>query len=409
MKLKVFHAKDGDCLMLSSSDGANVLIDGGRTDSFQQTTWRELQRLAKAEQAIDLLVVSHVDADRISGVLWLLNVVADWERYKHQIWHNSWRAQLGDLASEVENFAHALGTALLARPDGVDDDSDALVTARMIAQSIPQGVELRRVIDEATPIPRNNGFGELVLLEPASPHVECLGSMELTVLGPAKKHLNALKREWRAWLDDLAVPVVTPTTRVYASGDDPVGASLSALVAPLEQFVAASKIIEKTNPSKVSAPNRASITLLAEERGHTCCLLTGDAAEEELLEGLEAAGRLDKGPFHCDILKVQHHGSEHNLSKEFASAVLADHYVFCADGNHHNPEPSVVKTTIETRSNACPDPFTIWFNCSPERTLKSRRKSMAAAIAEAKRGLKGRGGCSVKVLSDQKPYLEIEV
>ena len=64
--------------------------------------------------------------------------------------------------------------------------------------------------------------------------------------------------------------------------------------------------------------------------------------------------------------------------------MLADHYVFCADGAHANPNPSVVKTLLETRLMDA-RPFTVWFNCSVERTLPQRRKAMRAALHEAHR------------------------
>ena len=161
----------------------------------------------------------------------------------------------------------------------------------------------------------------------------------------------------------------------------------------------------------MTPPNRASITLLVEEAGRTL-LLTGDAAEEEILEGLTAAGHLSDGaPFWCDVVKVQHHGSEHNLSRVFASRVLADQYVFCADGAHANPNPAVVRTLLETRIEADPDrPFTVWFTCSAERTLPARRTAMRAALKEARR-LESRHTeqVSVRVLEDDQPFLEIEV
>jgi glyoxylase-like metal-dependent hydrolase (beta-lactamase superfamily II) len=84
VKLKVFSASDGDCLMLTSSDGHHALIDGGRGESFRKQTWPALQALAKADEAIDLVVVSHIDADHISGILWLMKAVAAWSVYDYQ-------------------------------------------------------------------------------------------------------------------------------------------------------------------------------------------------------------------------------------------------------------------------------------------------------------------------------------
>ena len=111
------------------------------------------------------------------------------------------------------------------------------------------------------------------------------------------------------------------------------------------------------------------------------------------------------------MIKVQHHGAEHNLSERFASRVLGEHYVFCANGAHDNPDPSVVKTIVETRAAGDPRPFHLWFNCSAKRAGSDRqRRAVRAAIAEARRGA-GRhpGRLTVHVLPDDKAFFEIEI
>ena len=50
-----------------------------------------------------------------------------------------------------------------------------------------------------------------------------------------------------------------------------------------------------------------------------------------------------------DVLKVQHHGSENNLDANFARQVSADHYVFCGNGSHGNPEESVIQDIFNSR------------------------------------------------------------
>ena len=79
MRLRVFFASDGDCLLLTSADGRHVLVDGGRSGTFRENTRPHLDELAAADEPLGLLVVSHVDADHISGVISLLEEVAAWE------------------------------------------------------------------------------------------------------------------------------------------------------------------------------------------------------------------------------------------------------------------------------------------------------------------------------------------
>jgi hypothetical protein len=442
VKLKVFFASDGDCLLLTSGDGHHVLVDGGRRGSFEQQTRPLLLDMAASKTAIDLVVVSHIDADHISGVISLLEDVAAWAVHDFQVnegqnasfpepqrrrppeikglWHNSWRAQLGDLAGPINALAVTVSEAMeLASPsaaNGSDAARRALESVAELAESIPAGIKLLRLVEDQTPISRNASFGTKLVRLRRPVHTEQIGTTALTVLGPSDKHLKRLRDEWRDWLERQL-----HSARSGSGGGDGAGlgngdlqlasgvpASLDEARTVIGSIATAAEIIENTNSAMVTPPNRASITLLAEEHGRTC-LLTGDAAEEELLDGLSAAGCFANGPFRCNVVKVQHHGSEFNLSKVFASKVLAEHYVFCADGAHGNPNPSVVKTIIESRLKAA-DPFTISFNCSERRTIPQRRKALGAAIGEARDAAsRHRDRITVKVLEDALPFFEIEV
>ena len=53
---------------------------------------------------------------------------------------------------------------------------------------------------------------------------------------------------------------------------------------------------------------------------------------------MDADGRLE-----VDVLKVPHHGANNSFSDAFVERVRAANYVFCGDGEHHNPEPEVVQ------------------------------------------------------------------
>jgi hypothetical protein len=436
MKLETFYASDGDCLLLSSEDGHHALIDGGRTPSFRENTWPRLEELAANDQLIDLLVVTHIDADHISGILWLMKQVAEWERYDYQtgvganptypkpdfgrpptvtkLWHNAWSAQLGDLAGPIEaltgRMSQAVGLQASTKTDLSVPAQRLLDAATGIAESIGQGYELRQLAELETSVDRNSPFEDLVLLR-TPPHVEPLGSASLTVIGPSPKHLARLRQDWARWIEDVGES--TDNLGTAAPGAAALGGGVGVPMSPdtaatlLTRIATAADIIEQSDPSKVTPPNRASLTLLVEE-GDRLCLLTGDAADEELLDGLRAAKAIDQGVARVDLLKVQHHGSEYNLSRDFAEVVVADHYVFSADGNHKNPDPRVVRTIIEAR-RSCPDDFTLWFNCSPTRTTASRSDALQAAISEATDATSDCPHLRVEVLSDVEPSFTIEL
>ena len=138
----------------------------------------------------------------------------------------------------------------------------------------------------------------------------------------------------------------------------------------------------------VTAPNVASLMFMVQEQDKRL-LLTGDAQQDAILDGLETTGFLVNGAIHLDVLKVQHHGSEHNLDSNFAKHVSADHYVFCGNGENGNPEIAVIDAIYKSRlgkaSARALDPtaqdrkFKFWFSTTSAAQApgSNERKSLA--------------------------------
>ena len=85
MKLKVFRSEKGDCLLLTSRNGKRMLIDGGMEDSYEAHVAPELSRMREANKKLDLVYVSHIDRDHISGVLRMLDDEAEWRVHEFQL------------------------------------------------------------------------------------------------------------------------------------------------------------------------------------------------------------------------------------------------------------------------------------------------------------------------------------
>lgn len=452
MKLRVFHADDGDCLLLTSASGDHrVLVDGGRAGTFRTHALPTLEALAKDDKPLDLVVVSHVDNDHISGILELVERAILWIVHDHQIgdggnpdheppsgrrapaiadlWHNSWQDRYGrQLGTQIQELVTAVSTAVELSGFALDRAGPAGKHLRALDLLTLGANEGRALLDLSSGnIPRNRRFDGLARLE-SPPITHDLGSMRLTVLGPMQKHIDAMRKAWRNFfkvstggnrgprtsvgaLLETGGSGVSFTNAVAAGGEAAVAASRQLL----DSLAAAVRTIEDANPDTVTPWNRASITVLAEEddaAGRTrSCLLTGDAAAEELLDGLGTAGRIDNGRFRCNVLKVQHHGALDNLSEDFANTVVADQYVFCANGSHHNPELVVVKELIARRLEADSRPFKVWFNSSPDHVgAGARRDALKRAIAAAQK-FEGDhpAKVTVKVIGAGKSYVDLRI
>lgn len=377
-----------------------MLIDGGMSTSMREHGRDAIHKIV-GERPLEAIYVSHVDDDHISGVLELLRGALDWKVYDfhvangenvrepkfprppaiRNIWHNSFRDQIGKNTGPVEDLLAAAAPALLAtgEPSIMEYGAELM----QIAQSVPQAIEVSQLVGDdllgipVNRIPGSQHDGELLMVrenQKAFP----LGSLKLTIVGPTKDELTNLRDGWNNWLRENRERVKELRATLKKRVEEFSEASLTGSPFDLRDWNG----IE--DYKGVTAPNIASLLFMVEEDG-VRLLLTGDAQQDSILRGLKAHDFLNgDGACHLDVLKVQHHGSEHNADTAFCRAVSADHYVFCGNGSHTNPEVSVVKLFFEARcgsqkvrAKAAPDgrPFKFWFSSGsdfPELTPAQR-------------------------------------
>ena len=219
---------------------------------------------------------------------------------------------------------------------------------------IPEADHLSRLLTDAGKQVNNDFAGAIVTTERA-PGTISVGSIEVQVIGPMELQLEELRRHWRRWLDQH------PDYSMFSGPP------------------------RSTDIDDVTVPNLASIMFLASEDDQRM-LFTGDGHSEHLLEGLDHVGL--GGKQHFDVLKVPHHGSDNNMTEEFCQTVTANHYVFCANGAHHNPDLSIMEMIFTARvAGAGPaKPFSFWFNNGPDTVHTSGQTDhMQEVLQEARR------------------------
>ncbi len=110
-----------------------------------------------------------------------------------------------DLEGPISAFASQVSEAVELATETVEDQGEAarlaLDSVGGLAESIADGVTLLRLVDDETPIPRNDAFGKGLVLLRDPVHVEQVGTTKLRVIGPAEHHLKRLRDEWRDWLE----------------------------------------------------------------------------------------------------------------------------------------------------------------------------------------------------------------
>jgi glyoxylase-like metal-dependent hydrolase (beta-lactamase superfamily II) len=319
--LEALQADEGDCLLLHYGDVSKpkrILIDGGPSGIYNRSLRPRLAELAAgagpAPVPLELVIVSHIDADHIAGVLDLFTACAraaedDTEppADPKRLWHNAFGPLTGlDPTNGAPAAVEPIGSA-----------SPTTVAASIaVAASVDQGISLN---DYARRVqaPINDGKGGLIEAPEAGGSKYDFGDgLSLTVIHPDRARLDALRSKF-----------------AKAAQSDGAPAALAAAY------------------SDRSVPNLSSIVILA-EFDHKRILLTGDARGDDVLDGLARAGLLDShGGIDLDVLKVPHHGSDRNVETEFFSRVRAQHYVISGDGTDGNPENATLQMILDARGS----------------------------------------------------------
>ncbi len=402
MKLTVFPSANGDCLLLTSKDGRHVLIDGGMPSSYRRYVGPRLETMARDGHSLDAVYVSHTDDDHITGILELTEDAYHWKIFDAHLdgvpddgesdagdgflrprdrsrppaidrfWYNAFAAVVPEESGAIEAALIQTATALAAASGSAELRAAALANRELVA-SIRSGIKLsHRLQNPHLGYRVNPEFGgELMQIDPDHPQAPeplAVGSMRFHLIGPFKEDLDTFAQEWREWVAANEAAIRDIEEEWERDERDLTPSEFERL-----QRTLVARATGLGRRGKVSAPNLASLMFLVEEAGRTI-LLTGDGHGQDILRGLEQQGRLhDDGGIHVDVLKVQHHGSEHNLDEEFCRRVTANHYVFCGNGAHHNPDLRVLEAIVDSRigpsHHRSPNPraknqFRFWFNNS---------------------------------------------
>src|SRR5690349_6316663 len=114
-QLEAVQANDGDCLLLhydSAGKPGLILIDGGSKGVYRNYLKKRLEELRGQKRVLDirLAMVSHIDADHITGILDMSKELAESQvdgqplPYRiRSLWHNSFQNLAGGRAGAKES------------------------------------------------------------------------------------------------------------------------------------------------------------------------------------------------------------------------------------------------------------------------------------------------------------------
>jgi beta-lactamase superfamily II metal-dependent hydrolase len=297
-RIDMLPGREGDCLWIEYGDPARprrILIDGGRKVAYT-TLKKRLMALRPGERIFELLVLSHVDADHIEGLLKLVGDRKLRVTFK-DVWFNGER-HLKKPKRGREVFGAVQGEALTTAIRGRGWRWNAAFEGKSV------------VIPDSGRLP-----------------VKTLpGGMRLTLLSPTWDKLQKLAP---VWATELRKAGLLKRNRARADLDLPQRREWFGPLTVMGVELAAASRFE----GDASAANGSSICLLAEFGGRRA-VLAGDGHAEILASSL-AKLRRNGRPIKLDAYKVSHHGSRGTHSAELMKRMRCKRFLISTDGSRH--------------------------------------------------------------------------
>ncbi|MCB1744266.1 MAG: hypothetical protein KDK91_28110 [Gammaproteobacteria bacterium] len=340
--IELLPADEGDAIWVEYGFERThrLLIDCGRKTAYRKVAARLAQ-----DPSIDfeLFVLTHVDADHITGAVPLLQDTRFGPERVRDVWFNGWR--------------HLNGLH-------VDYEGDIPQTL-----SASQG-EFFAAVLRSQAYSWNGAFGGFAaVVEPraALPEFTLPGGLRLTLLGPTPDKLEEMRGRWA---DDLqrSRHELEPGDYEHALellGDDRLHRP-DVLGGPPSGPLRIDELAELPFDPDTSEPNGSSISFLA-ELGEKAVLFAADAHAPQLAEVirrlLDERG-LSKLPLAA--LKMAHHGSARNNSTELLELVDCQRFLISTNGSrHHHPDPAALARVIDVQQRD----VTFYFNYRSDETL----------------------------------------
>jgi len=318
MKVKILKAFNGDSIHISFKDtegiNRNILIDGGtkpvyKTDRDSKgkpaygVLKQTIDQIRKDGQIIDLLILTHIDDDHIGGIIKWFDDDKDAFKLVSKVWFNS-----GGLIAEYMNQPENTNLNIYINPN------------KTSLTSINQGIEFGKYIWD------NNIWERQIFIQ--GDKYEKYG-LEFKILSPDKAKLEKLLSEWKKKESDL----------LTAGKQNDYKLSL-------KDHIQNDKFTEDS-----AYPNGSSIAFILTVNDKNLLFL-GDSHPSIVVEGLQRFGYSSQNPIKAEIVKLSHHGSRGNTSKELLSYINTKKFIISTNGDKdEHPHKQLLARIISMNSD----------------------------------------------------------
>jgi len=335
--IKCYPAKNGDCFLISfgetEEDKKHLLIDCGFVETFQKYLKHDLIQIGKSGETLEKLILTHIDADHIQGAIRLLkdNNSENFITIK-EVWHNTYRHLCEQKEGEIDIKQERILQQIIRRgyPQNESKQGEQIISAE-------QGTTVGALLLQGKYSWNSDFKNQAVCIEQKST-VELNPDANIYLLSPDKQKLGKLKNLWNDELKRYGVNFNLGNSQLY---DDAFEMLLSwekekPNVAP-KQISATKETLEELLKTPFDEDDRAtngsSIAFILQVQNKKLLFLS-DAHPGLIVQSLKTYQ--NERTIIFDLIKISHHGSFGNISRELLNKIDSERYLISTNGQKHN-------------------------------------------------------------------------
>ncbi|ELI8090230.1 MBL fold metallo-hydrolase [Yersinia enterocolitica] len=367
MRIKMYPAQNGDAFLLSTNR-TNILIDGGYASTFSSYIQKDLKELVAKNACLNLIIITHIDADHIGGIIRLLASNGDSNAKNiisiEEVWHNSLRSLTSVNQTTLPPEDLEVIDAIIKR--GHPKEISSLPSVNEI--SARQGSTLATLI-KAGEYTWNRTDGTQSICIDSVQHKQFQDGF-VRVLTPSRDRLNSLIKSWQRDLRRYGFTSPVSTSQTIDDAFELNFEHNNKVQAKGESLISAgcNKRLEDIYKPDDSPTNASSIATIIELNGIRLLMLADALAEDILMEIQRLKSQGENMMF--DAIKISHHGSNYNTSPELLRVIDAPRYFISSDGSKHNhPDIELLRAIIDREASFT---RTLYFNYSTPASREIR-------------------------------------
>lgn len=353
----MFQADHGDAFLLSFGENmdVNILIDMGLPKTYEEQIKPELLKLNNNGKKIDLLVVTHIDNDHITGAIPFLyeNGVSQSIIKVEEVWHNSYRHLQFDKKKglELSSTEKIALEELIKQNQGVKKDDGLSDIA------IKEGTTFASLLYKYKYNWNSSFNNEAVSIENGLSHN--IQGLKIILLSPNNDKLKKLSNKWENKLSEIIYnftlnkdELFDDACELYMQNINDSDSRVKDASCSVDMFDIEGSARYEESDSSVT--NGSSISFIIEYQD-TKMLFLGDSHEDIIFNRLKY---LQDNDYRLDfeLVKLSHHGSNKNISNRLLSLINSKRYLISTNGKGRSNHPDIesiakiaLKASISTK------------------------------------------------------------